>query len=158
MPFSRPPTPSSALAGTGFLSIFIFIGISLLLSARTSVLAQERLSASAVEELVRDVHPKRVVELIKQFGINFELTDELRSRLRKAGAGSDVMQALELAVIRNRLAQGGEKAKSEEATKEPPSAAGRQIPQGNGIRPETKMVSRILNRQEVSRQSEILRT
>jgi hypothetical protein len=126
MPFSRPPGSSSALATTGFLSIFIFIGVSLLLPARTSALAQERLSASAVEELVRDVHPKRVVELIKQFGINFELTDELRSRLRKAGAGSDVMQALELAVIRNRLAQGGEKAKSEEATKEPPSPASGQ--------------------------------
>jgi hypothetical protein len=73
---------------------------------------QERLSPASLEKLLKgDVHPTRIIELIKRQGVNFEWTDEIRNKLKKAGAGDDVMQAIDGAVIRFRLA---EKAKRDE--------------------------------------------
>ncbi len=125
----RSPSVNPTPQRINFLSIFVFFGTCLFLDVCASALAQERLSPNAIEDLLTEgVHPKRVVGLIKQLGVNFELTDELRNRFKKAGAGTEVMQALELAVIRYRLAQGGEKAPNDERTREQPKPPAPQLP------------------------------
>ena len=69
-------------------------------------LPQQRLSPSDIENLLTGgVHQARIVELIKRHGVSFEWTDEVKSRFKKAGAGEAVMQAVDGAVIRFRLAE-----------------------------------------------------
>ncbi len=79
-------------------------------------LAQQRLSPSDIENLLTGgVHQARIAELIKRHGVSFEWTDEVKSRFKKAGAGDMVMQAVDGAVIRFRLA---EQARREELKKQ----------------------------------------
>jgi len=63
----------------------------------TGVFAQQHkpLSVTDIELLVKDVSPKRVAELIEELGVNFEVTKEIRERLRKAGADTRSMQVVE---------------------------------------------------------------
>jgi hypothetical protein len=88
--------------------------------------AQERLSPADIENLLSGgVHQTRIADLIKQRGVNFEWTDDLRNRLKKAGAGNAVMEAIDGAVIRFRLA---EKAKRDELKRQQQSADEKRTP------------------------------
>jgi hypothetical protein len=48
------------------------------------------------EALTNGVSPKRVSTLVKQFGVDFPLTEEVERRLRAAGADSDLLLAIHL--------------------------------------------------------------
>ena len=53
------------------------------------------LELSEIEEALKNgISPKRVTELVKQFGVDFALTDEVEQRLRGAGADSDLLLAI----------------------------------------------------------------
>jgi hypothetical protein len=96
--------PVIALASLIFFSMYV------------AAFAQE-LSISALETLINGgVAQRRITEMIKERGINFDLTDESREKLKKAGAGPSLMQSLELAGIRFRL-RAGAKTKPEVSTK-----------------------------------------
>ncbi len=96
--------------------LLIFVVTFAMSSFSSPGLAQQRLSPSDIENLLTEgVHQARIAELIKQRGVSFEWTDELKRRFKKAGAGDAVMQAVEGAVIRFRLA---EQARREELKKQ----------------------------------------
>lgn len=96
--------------------LLIFVVTFALFSFSSPGLAQQRLSPSDIENLLNGgVHQARIAELIKRNGVSFEWTDELKSRFKKAGAGDTVMQAIDGAVIRFRLA---EQARREELKKQ----------------------------------------
>jgi hypothetical protein len=82
-----------------------------------AALAQEPLSISDIDTLISGgVAQRRITEMVKERGINFDLTDESREKLKKAGAGPSLMQSLELAGIRFRL-RAGAKTKPDASTK-----------------------------------------
>lgn len=63
---------------------------------------QERgpLSEANIEKLLRaGVTPRRMVTLIEEHGVKFEVTEEVRERLKKAGADAEVMEAVEKAGV-----------------------------------------------------------
>lgn len=86
------------------------------------------LTMEEVEELLREgVTPKRVVILIEEQGVTFEVTSALKERLRKAGADERVLIAIErasLALAQERVAAAqqelAERRKAESAQKEIP--------------------------------------
>src|ERR1051325_200621 len=83
-----------------------------------AALAEEPLSFSDLETLMSGgVAQRRITEMVKERGINFDLTEESREKLKKAGAGSQLIQLLELAAIRFRLARGVGKPKLDDSTK-----------------------------------------
>src|SRR5437868_479827 len=99
--------------------LVILIASVMFLSMYVAVFAQEPLSISDLETLISGgVAQRRVTEMIKERGINFDLTDESRDKLKKAGAGPAVMQSLELAAIRFRLGRAAAKTKLDASTKE----------------------------------------
>jgi hypothetical protein len=86
--------------------LLIFVVTFAMFSFSSPGLAQQRLSPSDIENLLTGgVHQARIAELIKRHGVSFEWTDEVKSRFKKAGAGDTVMQAVDGAVIRFRLAE-----------------------------------------------------
>lgn len=59
---------------------------------------RKALSLTDLEDLLRaGVTSKRLVTLIEERGVDFEVTKEIRQRLRSTGAGDQVIQALEKA-------------------------------------------------------------
>ena len=132
---SSPMTASKRLPGNYRLPImlvklFIFVASFVVLGLFSPGLAQERLSPADLENLLSGgVHQARIVELVKRHGVNFEWTDDLRNRLKKAGAGDAVMQAVDGAVIRFRLAEQAKRdelktqQESAEKTRTPPTKA-----------------------------------
>ena len=53
------------------------------------------LELGEVEEALKNgISPKRVAEMVKQFGVDFALTDEAEQRLRSSGADSDLLLAI----------------------------------------------------------------
>jgi iron(II)-dependent oxidoreductase len=86
-------------------STLIGVSISLLVSgdfiiSASAAFAQERrpLSADGIELLVREgASHGRIAQLIQQHGVDFEATAALRTRLKSAGAGAEVMEAVEKA-------------------------------------------------------------
>ena len=78
----------------------IFVVIFVLAFCNAWAFAQERkaLSVADVEFLLKEsISPKRLAELIEELGVNFKVTKEVRERLKKAGADSRVMLAVERA-------------------------------------------------------------
>jgi tetratricopeptide (TPR) repeat protein len=65
------------------------------------VVAQEGnrpLSVEDIEYLLREgVTPRRVVTLVEEYGVKFEVTREVREQLRRTGAGEEVVRAVERA-------------------------------------------------------------
>jgi hypothetical protein len=111
------------------LRSLVFAAILIVADLCGSGLAQERLSLPDVEALLSgEVAPRRIAELIKEHGINFELTDELRDRFKRAGAGPAIMQPLEGASIRFRLARDAERVKTGGSKKELPASEEQQKP------------------------------
>lgn len=80
---------------------------------------QERglLLVEEIEKLLRaGVTPRRMATLIEEHGVSFEVTEEVRERLRKAGADDVVMQAVEKAGVefaRKRLEEERSRAEEE---------------------------------------------
>ena len=74
----------------------VLLLIAMLLSLPTGAIGQEQgpLSVKEIERLVSaGVTPKRVVALVEQHGVNFELTAEVREQLRGAGADAAVLRS-----------------------------------------------------------------
>jgi len=113
------------------VKLLILVGLFIVLGFSSPGLAQE-LSQSALETLLSgDVAQRRIAELVKERGIDFELTDDVRARLSKMGAGPTVIDSLNLEAIRRRLKLEAEKAKSEALAKE-------QRKSGETVTPPTK--------------------
>src|SRR5262245_41783097 len=72
-------------------------------------------SASEIEDLVKNgVSEMRVAKLIEERGVNFELTPQLRSKLQSAGAGTNIIMALEKATTKLAKLREATKRKEEE--------------------------------------------
>ena len=86
------------------LSLFLVLTELALSSHLALALAQERLSLSNIESLLSaGVAPRRLAELVKERGIDFDVTDDVKSRLIKLGATPAVIQSVDGADVRNRL-------------------------------------------------------
>ena len=100
------------------VKLSILAGLFIVLGFSSPGLAQE-LSQSALETLLSgDVAQRRIAELVKERGIDFELTDDVRARLSKIGAGPTVIDSLNLAAIRRRLKLEAAKTKSDASAKD----------------------------------------
>jgi hypothetical protein len=65
------------------------------IDARLESAGPKPLELRDIEEALQGgVSPKRVTELVKQFGVDFALTDEVEQRLRALGADSDLLLAI----------------------------------------------------------------
>lgn len=79
----------------------IFFSCALLLSFISIPLASAQeakkpLSLEEIENLLREgVAGKRVVAIVEEKGISFDVTAEVKERLRRAGAGPELIQGLE---------------------------------------------------------------
>lgn len=65
-------------------------------------IAQEKLgplTLEQIESVLADLPPARVATIIRDRGVDFEVTEEIRERLRRAGADALVMQAVERAAV-----------------------------------------------------------
>jgi hypothetical protein len=101
-----------------FVKLCILVGSFLVLGLSSPGLTQE-LSQSALETLLSGgVAQRRIAELVKERGIDFELTDDVRERFSKIGAGPTVIDSLNLAAIRRRLKLEAEKSKGEALAKQ----------------------------------------
>jgi hypothetical protein len=111
----------------------ILLGLLIVLGFSSPGFAQE-LSRSDIENVLNaGVAQKRIEDLIKERGIDFELTDDLRQRFSKIGAGPTVVDSLNLAAIRRRLKLEAEKAKGDALAKEQ-----RKTEPGETAKPPTK--------------------
>jgi hypothetical protein len=103
---------------TVFLKLSI-LAVSLVVLGLTSAGFAQEISLSDLENLLSGgVAQRRIADLIKERGIDFELTDELRAKFRKIGATPSVIDSLNLAAIRRRLKLEAEKAKAEALVKD----------------------------------------
>ena len=87
----------------------LFVGLFILLGLSSPGFAQE-LSRSDIENLLNaGVAQKRMEDLIRERGIAFELTDDLKLKFSKLGAGPEVIRSLEYASVISRIrrAQSG---------------------------------------------------
>ena len=113
------------------VKLSILVGLFIVLGLSSPGFAQE-LSQSSLENLLNGgVAQPRIAELVKERGIDFELTDDLRARFSKIGAGPTVLDSLNLAAIRRRLKLEAEKVKPDALAKE-------QRKSGETITPPTK--------------------
>jgi hypothetical protein len=95
----------SKLRGSYMPTIFLkLFAASLILFGLNSAGFAQEMSRSDVETLLGGgVAQKRIEDLIKERGIDFEFTDELRASFSRIGAGPGVIRSLEYASIRSRL-------------------------------------------------------
>jgi TonB family protein len=78
----------------GWLVLFVTCAV-LCLTARPSSKAEKPLNHREVQDLVENYVPsERIIELIHQFGIDFEPSEQYLKDLRKAGADSELIGAL----------------------------------------------------------------
>lgn len=79
----------------------LFFVLSFLLLLLSLAGGQERRGPLSLEEIeylmLEGVTPKRVVTLVGEYGVKFEVTEEVRERLRRAGVDAEVMGAVERA-------------------------------------------------------------
>jgi formylglycine-generating enzyme required for sulfatase activity len=100
------------------LLLLMFVGV-VLLGVRGD--AQERarkpLRIEEIERLLRgQVSPLRIADIVEEEGVSFEVTAEVRERLRKAGADATVLAAVErasLVVARKKLEEERQRAEEE---------------------------------------------
>jgi hypothetical protein len=52
------------------------------------------LTLAEVEKALADLPKKRVAEMVDQYGVDFDLTDEAEKRLRDAGADTNLLLAI----------------------------------------------------------------
>jgi len=78
----------------------VAVGIWLLLcSVAEAQLTRKPLSVEDVEYLLGKVSPPKVAEVVKKQGVNFELTEAIQERLRRAGVTAEVVQAIKEAEV-----------------------------------------------------------
>jgi hypothetical protein len=108
------------------IRILLLALIVLGLSAPASA---QLMSVSGVETLLSGgVAQTRIEALIKERGIDFELTDDLKERFRKMGAGPGVIRSLELASVVSRIKRDAEKTGADALAKEQAKADQRRAP------------------------------
>jgi len=97
---------SSVLIG---VSISLSVSCDLIICASAAFAQVDRsLSVADVEKLLKGgVSDGRIAQLIQQYGVNFEATATVRTRLKNAGAGAGVMQAAEKASVAYAKARKG---------------------------------------------------
>ena len=75
--------------------ITLAAGDNRLVEVRLEPAGPKPLELNEVEEALKNgISPKRLAEMVKQFGVDFVLTDELEQRLRSLGADSDLLLAI----------------------------------------------------------------
>ena len=119
----------------------LFLAASLILLGLTSSGFGQEISLSDLENLLGGgVAQRRIADLIKERGIDFELTDELRAKFRKLGAAPSVIDSLNLAAIRRRLKLEAERGKPESLAKDQrkPSEPTKEQATAGETRPPTK--------------------
>ena len=101
------------------VKLSIVVGWVLVLGLSSPGFAQE-LSRSDIENLLNGgVAQKRMEDLIKERGIDFELTDDLKLKFSKLGAGPEVIRSLEYASVISRIKRlKAEKSKPDGLAKE----------------------------------------
>jgi hypothetical protein len=100
------------------LKLSVLAASLIVLGFSSAGFAQE-ISLSDLENLLSGgVAQRRIADLVKERGIDFELTDELRAKFRKVGATPSLIDSLNLAAIRRRLKLEAEKAKTEALAKD----------------------------------------
>lgn len=97
----------------------MLIGLFIALGLSSPGFAQE-LSRSDIENLINaGVAQKRMEDLIRERGIDFELTDDLKLKFSKLGAGPEVIRSLEYASVISRIRRlKAEKSKPDGLAKE----------------------------------------
>jgi hypothetical protein len=109
--------PRGCLTPISFLKLFLAASF-ILFGLISAGLAQE-ISLSDFENLLGGgVAQRRIADLIKERGIDFEVTDDLRAKFRKLGATPSVIDSLNLAAIRRRLKLDAERAKTDTFVKD----------------------------------------
>jgi hypothetical protein len=116
------------------VKLSIVVGWLIVLGLSSPGFAQE-LSRSDIENLLNGgVAQKRMEDLIKGRGIDFELTDDLKLKFSKLGAGPEVIRSLEYASVISRINRlKAEKAKPDGLAKEQ-----RKTEPGEMAKPPTK--------------------
>ena len=101
------------------VKLSIVVGCFLVLGLSSPGFAQE-LSRSDIENLLNGgVAQKRMEDLIKERGIDFELTDDVKLKFSKLGAGPEVIRSLEYASVISRIKRlKAEKSKPDGLAKE----------------------------------------
>jgi hypothetical protein len=101
------------------VKLSLVVGWFIVLGLSSPGFAQE-LSRSDIENLLNaGVAQKRMEDLIRERGIDFELTDDLKATFSKSGAGPGVIRSLEYASVISRINRlKGEKAKPDGLAKE----------------------------------------
>jgi hypothetical protein len=101
------------------VKLSILVGLFIGLGLSSPGFAQE-LSRSDIENLLNaGVAQKRMEDLIRERGIEFELTDELKLKFGKLGAGPEVIRSLEYASVISRIKRlKAEKSKPDGLAKE----------------------------------------
>ena len=95
------------------------LAITLIVLGLSSPALAQLMSVSGVETLLSGgVAQTRIEALIKERGIDFELTDDLKDRFRKMGAGPGVIRSLELASVVSRIKRDAGKTGSDSLAKE----------------------------------------
>jgi hypothetical protein len=90
-------------SGTTRLKLFILVGSFVVLGLNSLAIAQQ-MSVADVESLLSGgVAQKRIEDLVKERGIEFELTDDLKVKFSKLGAGPGVIRSLEYSSVISRI-------------------------------------------------------
>ena len=101
------------------VKLFILVVSSLVLGLNSLAMAQQMSIADVETLLSGGVAPKRIEDLVKERGIEFELTDDLKLKFGKLGAGPGVIRSLEYASVISRINRlKAEKAKPDGLAKE----------------------------------------
>lgn len=90
------------MGGVNKQLIIFFSSLLSLVCLLTVVAGQEKLGPLGLEQIesvLADLPPARVATIIRDRGVSFEVTDQAREKLRKAGADALVMQAVERAGV-----------------------------------------------------------
>jgi hypothetical protein len=101
------------------VKLSLLVGLFIVLGLSSPGFAQE-LSRSDIENLLNaGVAQKRMEDLIRERGIDFELTDDLKLKFSKQGAGTEVIRSLEYASVISRIRRlKAEKSKPDGLAKE----------------------------------------
>jgi hypothetical protein len=103
----------------------IFLVCMLVITAtRATAQSPKPWSVGDIEELLTGgVMPKHLVDLIEKKGVDFVLTDDIRKRLRQAGADDPVLRAVEQAAlaVKKRQDEQNKRVGQTEAAAAPPS-------------------------------------
>jgi hypothetical protein len=136
------------------VKLSILVGLFILLGLSSPGLAQE-LSRADIENLLNaGVAQKRMEDLIKERGIAFELTDDLKLRFSKLGAAPEVIRSLEYASVISRIRRlKAEKSKPDALAKEQSKTEAREAAKAR-TKPDTTTEKEALKSGEAQKKPE----